>query len=171
MPRVFVSIGSNQERERHVRAAVRELAGRFRNLQLSSVYETEAVGFVGDPFLNLVAGFDTDLDLDGLVLSLREIEARAGRVRTDKRFGPRTLDLDVLTYGDHISDGEPVEVPRSEITSEAYVLLPLAEIAPRLQHPELGESYAGLAERLGLDTRGMHRFDLDLQADAGGAPR
>lgn len=162
MTRVYVSIGSNQDRESNVRAAVAALRERFCDVVLSSVYETEAVGFEGDPFFNLVAGFDTDMELDQLTDALHDIEVRAGRVRTEKRYGPRTMDIDVLTYGDTISDDDAVDVPRSEITQQAYVLHPLAEIAPDAQHPALGESYAALQARLGLSTRGMRRVQLAL---------
>jgi len=165
MPRVYVSIGSNQERERNVRTAVAALRERFGNLVLSSVYETDAVGFAGDPFLNLVAGFDTELGLEQVMDVLHAIEVRAGRVRTEKRYGPRTMDIDVLTYGDTISDDDAVDVPRSEITQQAYVLHPLAEIAPKAQHPALGESYADLQARLKLSIEGMHRVELALPGD------
>ena len=164
MPRVYVSIGSNQDRERHVRAAVAALDERFSEVRLSSVYETEAVGFKGDPFFNLVAGFETDLTLDELVSVLREIETLTGRVRTEKRYGPRTMDIDVLTYGDAICEDDPAEVPRSEITQQAYVLHPLAEIAPEVTHPVLGESYASLDRRLGLPSAGMRRVSFSPRA-------
>ena len=162
MTRVFVSIGSNVERELHVCNAIAELRARFGTVLTSQVYETVAVGFSGDPFLNLVAGFDTDLELEELVDTLRDVETRNGRQRTEKRYGPRTLDIDVLVYGDVISDGDPVELPRSEITRQAYILLPLTELAPNAQHPVLGERYADLCARLKLDTSGMHAVKLDL---------
>lgn len=162
MTRVFVSIGSNVEREHHVRSAIAALCSRFDAVRASQVYETVAVGFCGDPFLNLVAAFDTDLELEELVDTLRDVETRNGRTRIEKRYGPRTLDIDVLTFGDLICDEDPIELPRSEITRQAYVLLPLAELAPDSQHPVLGECYADLCQRLKLDTSGMHAVDLDL---------
>ncbi len=161
MRRVYVSIGSNVDRERHVRAAVAALDARFAPVRLSGVYETEAVGFAGAPFYNLVAGFDTDLDLEALLETLRGVETRSGRVRTEKRYGPRTLDIDLLTYGDLICDGEPVELPRSEITRQAYVLVPMVELAGNAHHPLLGEPYEALARRLRLDTSGMRRVAFD----------
>ena len=162
MPRVHVSIGSNQDREHNVRRAVAALARRFGPLDLSPVYEAEAVGFRGDAFLNLAAGFDTDDDLDTVIDALHAIEADCGRVRTEKRFGPRTMDIDVLTYGDLICEDDPVELPRSEITREAYVLLPLVDIAPEVRHPALGESFRALLERLKPDTSKLHRIDFPL---------
>ena len=167
MTRVFVSIGSNVEREHHVRSAIAALRARFGVVCVSQVYETIAVGFLGDPFLNLVAGFDTELELEELVDALRDVEICNGRRRTEKRFGPRTLDIDVLVFGDVICEQEPIELPRSEITRQAYVLLPLAELAPNAQHPALGERYVDLCKRLNLDTSGMRAVDLQLSATSG----
>lgn len=161
--RVYVSLGSNVQRERYMRAAVAALDARFAPVRLSQVYETQAVGFRGDPFLNAVAGFDTDLEVESLLDVLRAIETRNGRQRTDKRFGPRTLDLDLLTYGDWISDDDSMDLPRSDITRHAFVLLPLAELAPDASHPLLGERYADLALRLKLDASGMRAVDFVLR--------
>jgi 2-amino-4-hydroxy-6-hydroxymethyldihydropteridine diphosphokinase len=163
--RVYLSIGSNRERERHVHDAVGALAARFAPLAVSSVYETPAVGFDGAPFYNLAVGFDTDLELDALLVVLRGIECRAGRVRGEKRFASRTLDIDVLSFGAH-RGAEPVELPRAEILEQAYVLVPLAEIAAAERHPVLGETYAALLERLCPDTRGMRRVQLALPSAA-----
>ena len=164
MPQVFVSIGSNVDRAHHIRAAISALYERFNAVRLSTVYETTAVGFVGDPFLNLVAGFDSDMGLEELVDSLRAIEMDNGRQRTQKGHGPRTLDIDVLIYGDMICEEEPIELPRSEITRQAYVLLPLAELAPHSNHPVLGERYIDLCARLKLDTSDMRAVQIALPA-------
>lgn len=169
MPSVFVSIGSNQDRERSLRLAVSKLNAAFHALRLSTLYETKAVGFEGDPFFNLVAGFFTDLPLEELVDRLREVETSCGRIRVEKRYGPRTMDIDVLTYGDHVSEDEAMEVPRSEMLSQAYILRPLAELAPESRHPVLGESYAALYERLALDESGMRRAEFDALAPAPGS--
>jgi len=169
MTRVYVGIGSNVERERHVRDAVAALGADFGPLSLSGVYETRSVGFEGEPFFNLVAGFDTLLDLDAVVARLKAIERQAGRRRGEKRFGPRTLDIDVLVFGATCAR-EPVELPRAEILTEAYVLLPLAEVAPHERHPVLGESYGALQARLELDVQGMRRVALALPAMQAPAP-
>ena len=163
MTRVYVSIGSNVDRERHVRDAVAALRAAFGELTLSSVYETRAVGFDGEPFYNLAVGFDTAEDVEQVLARLKAIERRAGRRPGQKRFGPRTLDIDVLTFGTLCSDG-PVELPRGEILREAYVLHPLAEIAPDERHPVLGERYRDLEARLALDASGMRRVALALPA-------
>jgi len=161
VPLVLVGIGSNRQRELHVPVAVRGLARLFPDVVLSSVYETVAVGFQGDPFFNLVAAFNTHLDLASLLDAIHSIEESCGRVRGEKRFGSRNMDIDVLTYGDEICDGEPVEIPRSDITTAAYVLVPLAELLPASQHPVFGESYAGLLKRLKLDATGVRRCEFN----------
>lgn len=147
MPRVFVGIGSNIDRERSVRAGVEELKKSYGEVQLSDVYESDAVGFEGDAFYNLVAVFDTDDEVDQVVANLARIEDLHGRVRNGERFAARTLDLDLLLFGDAIITTEKYHVPRDEIPRYAFVLWPLAEIAPDMRHPETGETFAGMWEK------------------------
>ncbi|WP_127478367.1 2-amino-4-hydroxy-6-hydroxymethyldihydropteridine diphosphokinase [Sulfurivermis fontis] len=144
MARVYVSIGSNIEREQNIRAGVADLKARFGTLLLSSVYESEAVGFAGDSFYNLVAGFDTALTPQQVAAELRAIEEAHGRVRNGPRFSSRTLDIDLLLYDDLVLHQGKLEIPRDEITKNAFVLWPLAEIAPQLEHPQLGVTYGVL---------------------------
>lgn len=146
MARVYVSIGSNIEREQNIRAGVTDLRGRFGTLILSSVYESEAVGFAGDSFYNLVAGFDTALTPQQVASELRAIEEAHGRVRNGPRFSSRTLDIDLLLYDDLVLHEGKLDIPRDEITKNAFVLWPLAEIAPQLKHPQLGVSYGEMWE-------------------------
>lgn len=144
MAHVYVSIGSNIGREQNIRSGVAELRACFGDLILSSVYESEAVGFAGDSFYNLVAGFDTSLTPQQVAEQLRTIEERHGRVRNGPRFSSRTLDIDLLLYDDLVLHEGKLDIPRDEITRNAFVLWPLAEIAPQLRHPELGSCYAAL---------------------------
>ncbi len=144
MPRVFVGIGSNIDRERSIRAGVTDLRHQYGEVQLSSVYESDAVGFEGDAFYNLVAAFDSDDSIEQVVARLGHIEDQHGRVRSGERFAARTLDLDLLLYGDEIIVMENLHVPRDEILRYAFVLWPLAEIVPDDVHPEVGENYAAL---------------------------
>lgn len=143
MALIYISVGSNIDREHYVRAGVRKLAEHFGALTLSSVYESEAVGFKGDPFYNLVVGVETTLSLTECVTLLKQIEDQFGRVRGAEKFCGRTLDLDLLTY-DQLVCQQPVELPRGEITENAFVLWPLAEIAAEQIHPLTQLSYATL---------------------------
>lgn len=144
MPHVYLSLGSNRDRERHIAAALDALADRFGEIEISSVYESEAVGFAGTNFYNLVVGIDCPLGLAELSAWLKQVEDDNGRDRSGPRFSGRTLDIDVLTYGDLDHPQEGVQVPRDEITENAFVLLPLAEIAPEQKHPVLQTCYAEL---------------------------
>lgn len=160
MPRVWVSVGSNIDRERHIRAAIQELHTLFGELVISPLYETTAVGFDGDAFLNLVIGFDTGLPPARLHALMREIEARHGRERVGGKFAARTLDLDLLTYGNAVTDEGGKALPRDEILRYAFVLAPLADVAGDERHPELGESYRSLWQRFAeRDSAGLRRLD------------
>ncbi len=144
MAQVYVSIGSNVDRERYIRSGLDALQAAFGTLALSSVYESEAVGFDGDPFLNMVAGFATELPVGRLSRLLKQIEDAHDRCREGATFSGRTLDIDILTYDTLIGNCDGVQLPRNEITRNAFVLWPLAELAPEVCHPLSGQSYARL---------------------------
>lgn len=143
MARIYISVGTNINRDTNLRGAVRELAQALGPLQLSSVYESEAVGFVGDAFYNMVIGADTGLDVAAVVALCKQIEDNYGRVRDGIKYCGRSLDLDLLSY-DQLVCTVPVELPRGEILLNAFVLQPLAEIAPDAIHPVLMQSYQQL---------------------------
>ena len=143
MARIFISIGSNIEAEHYFNAALKALSTSFSNLCLSSVFESEAVGFDGSNFLNMVVAADTQLDIAQVVAVFKRIEQDNGRKVGAKKFSPRTLDLDLLLYDDCVVSA-PVELPRAEITTNAFVLWPLAEIAPNLAHPVEQQTYQTL---------------------------
>jgi 2-amino-4-hydroxy-6-hydroxymethyldihydropteridine diphosphokinase len=147
MPRVYVSIGSNIAPEANIRSAVSRLRRRYGRLAVSTVYESRPVGFDGNNFYNLVVGFDTDEDLSAITGYLRTLEAEHGRVRDGNRFSSRPLDLDVLLYGDTVMQRPSLRLPRSEILEYAFVLGPLAELAPTERHPMTGETYEALWRR------------------------
>lgn len=144
MAQVFVSIGSNIEQEKHIAACLDALCSHFGELALSSVYESEAVGFGGDNFYNLVAGFECGLGVGELSRLLRDIENDNGRSREGPRFSSRTLDIDILTYGNAVGVVDGVQLPREEILENAFVLLPMAELAPDMIHPVAGKTYRQL---------------------------
>ncbi|MBU2223940.1 MAG: 2-amino-4-hydroxy-6-hydroxymethyldihydropteridine diphosphokinase [Gammaproteobacteria bacterium] len=143
MALIYISVGSNTNREYYIRMAEQELKAVFGELSLSSVYESDAVGFRGDAFYNMVIGAHTNLSVAECVAVFKAIEDKYGRVRGEEKFCGRTLDLDLLTY-DNLVCNEPVELPRAEIVENAFVLWPLAEIAPDLRHPVLQQTYQQL---------------------------
>lgn len=144
MTRVYLSLGSNIRRHLHITAALDALAREFGELAISTVYESEAVGFAGSDFFNLVVGVDTELGIAELSNCLKAIEDANGRNRSGPKFSPRTLDIDILTYGNFVGTEAGVKLPREEITQNAFVLLPLTELAPDAHHPVLGQSYIAL---------------------------
>jgi len=144
MHTLYISIGSNIDPRTHVELALAELRDCFPDLQQSSLYESQAVGFDGDNFINLVVSAKTDKSIRQVVDCLHEIEARHGRDRQGPKFSSRTLDLDLLLYDAEICKANGIHIPREEILYNAFVLYPLAEIAPDLIHPTEHQSMAQL---------------------------
>lgn len=161
--RALVGLGSNLERSKNLRLGVAELRERFGPLQLSPVYRNPAVGFDGPDFYNLVAAFDTDQAPDELVAAIEDIHRRAGRDRRRERLSSRTLDIDLLLYGDCVQDDPPL--PRDDVLEYAFVLKPLVDIAPELRHPVSGRTL--LDHWRDMLASGepvpLSRIDLDLE--------
>jgi 2-amino-4-hydroxy-6-hydroxymethyldihydropteridine diphosphokinase len=144
MTRVYLSLGSNIDPERHLRAAIDALHAQFGDLIVSSTCRTEAVGFDGPAFLNLAVGLDTTWTPEELDRWLHALEDSHGRRRDVERYSSRTLDIDIVLFGDLIVRGPGhLEIPRDELR-HAFVLAPLAEIAPHARHPQSGKSMAEL---------------------------
>lgn len=144
MARVYLSLGSNIDRERHIQSALDALRDSFGELTVSPVYESEAVGFEGDHFYNLVVGVNTDLPVGALQRLIKTIEDDNGRERSGPKFSARTLDIDILTYDNCIGEFDGVSLPRDEIVKNAFVLLPLADVAGEERHPQLNCTYSEL---------------------------
>ena len=137
MSRVYLSLGSNIEPEKNLRAALAELRAKFGDIVVSPVYRYAAVGFEGPDFLNLAVGLDTDLSPSALNDWLHALENRHGRRRDAPRFSSRTLDADIVLYGDQVLTGEDnLQIPRDEM-KYAFVLKPLTDIAADAVHPAL----------------------------------
>lgn len=143
MPKVLLGLGSNVNREESISKAITLLADTFVNLKISPTFESKSIGFDGDNFYNLVVSVDTHQTLEEVITTYRAIEDACGRDRSGPKFGPRTLDIDILTYDDYICR-EPVELPRDEIVINAFVLWPLALLEPEMVHPVTGQSYKEL---------------------------
>ena len=157
----FISLGSNIDREKNVVSALKMLEQRFGQLIVSSTYETEAVGFTGDSFYNLIIGFESDLEVKEVANILKQIENDHGRTRESKKFSARTLDLDLILYGDLIISDGRLQIPRDEIKRYAFVLEPLAEIAPDLRHPVCHTSYAELWKKFDKSKLRQQRIKLE----------
>ena len=140
MPRVYLSLGSNIDAENHLRLAMRELREHFGTVELSPVYRSRAVGFEGDDFLNLVAGFESDESPLAICEAIEAIHNMAGRNPSGGKWESRPLDIDLLLYNDWVLDERPVRIPREDVLEYSFVLRPLAELAPDLVHPVTGRT-------------------------------
>lgn len=144
MARVYLSLGSNQEPHRYLHAALQELRDHFGKLDVSPAYRNAAVGFDGPDFINLAVGLDTDLAPIALNEWLHALEDRHGRLRNVPRYADRTLDVDIVLYDDLVTQGPGhLDIPRKELR-HAFVLKPIADIAPQLRHPVSGRTMAEL---------------------------
>ncbi|MFL2840586.1 MAG: 2-amino-4-hydroxy-6-hydroxymethyldihydropteridine diphosphokinase [Pseudohongiellaceae bacterium] len=127
---VALSLGSNIEPVMNIRSCLDALLLKFNNLSLSSVFESEAIGFQGDNFFNMAVAFETEVSLDILINTVKEIEDDCGRDRNQPHFSGRTLDIDVLIYGNRSGIFSGIKLPRPEITKNAFVLWPLSHNFP-----------------------------------------
>ena len=144
MPQVFVSIGSNIDRERKIAQALQRLEAHYGPLRRSGLYESPAWGFEGAAFYNMVVAFDTADSPHEINRELANIEEQLERVRGKDRLVSRTIDLDVLLFGDQVLEDGALSLPRAEIVEHEFVLGPRAEICGELKHPVLGVSFAQL---------------------------
>jgi 2-amino-4-hydroxy-6-hydroxymethyldihydropteridine diphosphokinase len=140
---IYISVGSNVDKEKHTKAGLQGMYQAFGELTLSSVFESESVGFEGNNFYNLVVKASTRLSIAEVCLVLKQIEQDNKRQRGEQKFSPRTLDLDLLLYDRQVTT-KPIKLPRPEVLYNAFVLKPLAEIAADEVHPEVNKSYASL---------------------------
>lgn len=138
---IFLSLGTNLgDRVVNLRNAILNLAPKVTVTRQSSIYETEPWGYPDQPaFLNQVVKADTSLEPLELLAFCKEIEILVGRQETF-RFGPRVIDLDILFYDNLTMDTPKLTIPHPRVTERAFVLIPLAEIAPDLLHPVLNKT-------------------------------
>lgn len=151
LTRIFLGLGSNIERERHLCAGLEALAGFLTDMTCSPVFESHPVGIKSGPFFNLVVSALTDLPLTELDRRLKFIEADNGRYAPDRKGLP--LDIDVLLYGEQVGNFDGLILPRAEILKNAFVLWPLSLIAPQRLHPEAGVAFAQLWAEAKIDQK------------------
>ncbi len=154
MATIYISIGSNINPTQNIQYALDDLKQTFGKLSCSTHYESKSVGFDGDNFINLVASAETEFDILAVADHLHSIEDQHGRDRSGPKFSSRTLDLDLLLYDTEVFEQGKLKIPRDEILFNAFVLRPLAELAPTLKHPIEKKMYAEL----------WQAFDQSLQA-------
>jgi 2-amino-4-hydroxy-6-hydroxymethyldihydropteridine diphosphokinase len=163
MPTVYVAIGSNVDPERNVAKAMTGMQRVFPDTRFSSCYRNRAVGFDGDDFLNCVAGFTTDLSVHAVVDQLHAIEALCDRPRDAPRWAPRTMDLDILLYDGLVCAEPKLKLPRPDLLKRAFMLGPLAELAPEVIHPTEGLTIGQLWQRFDRDAHPMERLSSTSQ--------
>ena len=139
----YLGIGSNIDAEDNINRAKRVIAQCFAAVKFSAVYESAAVGFKGNNFHNLVARVETELSLSELMAQLKQLEQSLGRQRSAERFSSRSIDIDILLFGQTVCE-QPIRLPREEIRHNAYVLWPLAELSPELSEPGGTQTYGQL---------------------------
>ncbi len=163
----FISIGSNLEPERYLPLAVRGLRRIGRLVGISGVHQSPAVGSQRGPdFLNAAVRVETEASPLDVRQRLRDIEVDLGREREEDKFAPRTIDLDLCLYGSLVLSSPQVTLPHPELIEQAYVAVPMAQLAPDLPHPITGETLRSLANRLALQVELVERSDVALTLEA-----
>lgn len=160
MPEVFIAAGSNVDPFVNLPRALRMLRAHYPGLRRSRAWRNAAVGFEGEDFVNLVVCFATGESPRKVLTRLHEAESACGRARDAPRWAPRSMDLDILLYGDLVSDEGDLVLPRPDLLRRAYMLGPMAELAPGLRHPTRGLSMRELWERFDRDAHPMTEVQL-----------
>ena len=144
VPRIYVSIGSNVDAHGHIAGGLEALHGCFGDVSMSAAFRSAALGVPGPDFINLVVAFDTAIGWQALRMHLRSIETEHGRLRGEREAADVTLDLDILMIGDTRVATAQLQLPAPAIATRAFVLAPLADLAPAARHPVLGLTFAEL---------------------------
>jgi 2-amino-4-hydroxy-6-hydroxymethyldihydropteridine diphosphokinase len=142
--RVFVAAGSNVDPQRNLARACAEIAASWPDAHFSRAYANAAVGFEGPDFINLVVGFLSGQSIEALLVRLREIETLCGRPRNAPKWASRSMDLDILLFGDRVEKTTDYTLPRPDLLKRPYMLGPLAEIAPEVMHPTANKTIGTL---------------------------
>jgi len=165
MADAYVAAGSNVRPRASLTEALLLLRRDFPGLRVSRAYSNAAVGVEGDDFINLVVAFPADLPTEALLDRLKAVERACGREAGAPKWGPRTLDLDLLLHGDAIGRFGGKGLPHPDLLTRAWVLGPLAELAPALVHPVAGERIDALWR--GFDRRAHPLVPVSLEGADG----
>ena len=160
MTDVFVGIGSNVDPDAHIGSALTDLRERFGAIELSTAYRNPAVGFEGDDFVNLVVRFRTVMQLSEVLGVLHEIEIRRGKDLAAPRLASKTIDLDLLLFGNLVIENDHLVLPRPETTTAEHYVRPLSELEPDRLHPVTGGTFAELWSQLEDDAGPLTRYPL-----------
>jgi 2-amino-4-hydroxy-6-hydroxymethyldihydropteridine diphosphokinase len=161
MPEVYVAAGSNLRPRANLRRAIAALAAEFPGLVSSRAWSNAAVGFEGDDFINLVMRFPTELPVAALLERLKAVERAGGREPGAPKWGPRAIDLDLLLYGNRTGVHAGARLPHPDLATRAWVLGPLAELAPELAHPVSGVPIGELWRRFDRAAHPLRETTLD----------
>jgi 2-amino-4-hydroxy-6-hydroxymethyldihydropteridine diphosphokinase len=159
--KVYVAAGSNIDPVANLRAALAALERRYGSLEVSPAYRNKAVGFEGDDFINLVCGFETSDSPARVREHLQQVEALCGRAPDAPKWAPRSIDLDILMYGQLINDQPGLIFPRPDLARRAYMLRPMADLAPDLPHPILGKTMRELWDAFDRDAHPLVSVPLE----------
>ena len=161
--KVFVGIGSNINKKENIRSCIKIIQKEFETLNISPVYETQAMGFKGPNFYNCVCSFMTTKDIYDLKHYLNTIELNHGRNLNETKFSSRTLDIDILYFDDLILNDEKVQIPRKEILKFDFVLLPLNDLSPEFIHPELGKKHKVIVKDNNFERLILKKIHFDFK--------
>tara|TARA_B100000965_G_scaffold276616_1_gene234438 strand:+ start:174 stop:665 length:492 start_codon:yes stop_codon:yes gene_type:complete len=148
MTEVFFGIGSNIKPEENIILAVREIKNIFDDVTISPVYKNKSVGFEGNDFLNLVISCSTKMSVYEVTDFIEQAHNLSGREKKSNKYLSRTLDIDLLMFGDHIIQDSKIHIPRDDILKYSFVLKPLVDIAPESVHPVTKSSFREHWERM-----------------------
>ena len=160
--RIFVGIGSNIDREKNIKSCMSILKGVYGDMMISPVYETEAMGFDGPNFYNLVSCFETDQSVYELKNTLNDIENDHGRHFKETKFSSRTLDIDILYYDDLVLSDDKIQIPRKEICEYDFVLKPLVDLVPDFIHPAHKISHKDMMNNIKIKKQIISTINMDL---------
>ena len=159
---VFLSLGSNINPEENLQFACSELKKTFGKIKVSSVYRNKPIGFEGDDFLNMVVKVKSTYSPNEILDCLNGLEARTGRDIGTGVFESRTLDIDMILFGNLIHPEKPFKIPRNDIELYSFVLCPLAEIEPGGFHPVKGKTFKDLWEDFDQERHLLDKLSLDV---------